>query len=191
MNEETWKSLKGVVENGDNYEVSSLGKVRNVKYGWMLKQTKDKDGYLRVQLNFNGKGKTFVVRRLVAFAFLDKQENKNQVNHIDGIKTNNKVDNLEWVTNKENHLHARAIGLVDLEKVKENAREVGKKYGAENGKKSSSKPVAQYDLDGNLIAVYKSQVDAAKKTGLHHSTISIQCIKQTNSKSNFYFRFAN
>ena len=73
----------------------------NVGRGWM-----NKCGYLSVMLTINGKQKRVGVHRLVAQAFIPNPDNKPQVNHIDGNKHNNKVDNLEWVTREENMQHA-------------------------------------------------------------------------------------
>ena len=95
------------------YSVSSDGVVythsrRKVKPG-PLRQGTTKRGYKLVNLLKNGKSTSFYVHRLVAKHFLDTPE-KEQVNHKDCDKTNNKVDNLEWATNEENRLHALANG---------------------------------------------------------------------------------
>lgn len=73
----------------------------------VLKACKDGGGYLRVNLL----GKTHKVHRLVAQAFIPNPENKSTVNHINGIKTDNRVDNLEWATRSENTRHAFDNGL--------------------------------------------------------------------------------
>lgn len=70
-------------------------------------------GYLKVNLHKNNKYKTKKIHRLVGEAFIDNPENKPCINHKNGIKTDNDVDNLEWVTYKENDLHARKIGLIN------------------------------------------------------------------------------
>ncbi|AYP68230.1 HNH endonuclease [Bacillus phage vB_BcoS-136] len=117
---EIWKPLKSLVENGDYYEVSNLGKVRSIdkidssgkrKLGKVLKIKVHKNGYCEVVLKLNGRQKTYKVHRLVALAFIQNPENKLQVNHLDGNKENNNIDNLEWSTNGENQLHSRDIGL--------------------------------------------------------------------------------
>jgi predicted XRE-type DNA-binding protein len=109
---EIWKFLKGIVENGDNYEVSNLGKVRNINTSKVLKDRMNPKGYLNVVLYLDGKTKHHSVHRLVALAFLPNPLNKSQVNHIKGReKTNNKVDNLEWCSNQENQRHAFDNGL--------------------------------------------------------------------------------
>jgi|SRR5690606_9800838 len=107
---EIWKSLNGVVENGDNYEVSNFGEIRNLK-GKIIKPEILKKGYLRVGLCLNSKNKKYLVHRLVALAFIPNPESKPEVNHKDGNKQNCKVNNLEWSTSKENINHARENGL--------------------------------------------------------------------------------
>lgn len=104
---EIWKTI---IEY-PNYEVSSEGRIRNTKTGRVLKFGKTKTGYLQVVLYKDRKAKYFKVHRLVASIFIPNPENKPQVNHINGIKTDNRVENLEWSTNSENQKHAYRTGL--------------------------------------------------------------------------------
>ena len=97
---EEWK----LVKDYDNYEVSTLGNLRNSKTGRVLKQM-CKGGYLFAGLSKNSNGKTTSVHRLVALAFIDNPENKPQVNHKDKNRSNNNVSNLEWSTASENNIH--------------------------------------------------------------------------------------
>lgn len=118
-----WKLIPGY---DGRYSVSSDGQImshaRNtvMRNRWgaevirprketILALTKDKYGYLRVKLAKNGKIKLCQVHRLVAEAFIANEMNKPQVNHINGIKTDNNVNNLEWVTNSENQQHSRRV----------------------------------------------------------------------------------
>lgn len=99
---EVWKA---VVDSNGKYEVSSLGQVRNTKTGRILHQFVGKDGYYRTQLG-GTIGKSVTVHRLVCKAFVPKINGKDFVNHKDGNKQNNRVDNLEWCTRSENMYHA-------------------------------------------------------------------------------------
>lgn len=94
-----WKLIEGF---DGIYSVSNYGEVRNNKTGKLMKLRKNEKGYLRTNLTKNGNQKSVRVHRLVAQAFIPNPENKPQVNHIDFDKENNCVNNLEWVTNKEN-----------------------------------------------------------------------------------------
>ena len=120
---EKWKDVK---EYEGFYEVSNLGRIRRkdgkVKSGIknndlrfikgkMLKQHLKRNGYLTVDLSKQNKVKTISVHRIVATAFLEPIEGKDQVNHINGNKTDNRIENLEWVTSSENRIHAFKTGL--------------------------------------------------------------------------------
>lgn len=99
------------IEDYPNYEVSNLGNVRNIKFDRVRKPMIDKDGYLCVVLSKDGKHKYQFIHRLVATAFISNPKNKRTVNHINGIKTDNRVENLEWATDGENQKHAYKTGL--------------------------------------------------------------------------------
>ena len=86
------------------------GEVRS-RFGRVVKQQMGGVGYFRVELWRDGVGKKYLVHRLLAAAFIPNPENKPQVNHIDGVKANNALSNLEWVTQSENQLHAYRAGL--------------------------------------------------------------------------------
>lgn len=118
---EIWKDIK---DYEGAYQVSNFGRVKsldravNSRYGGkrkvegvLLKFIPDKDNYSKVNLKKNQKGKRYFVHRLVAAAFIDNKENKPQVNHINGLKKDNNIKNLEWVTLSENRRHAYDTGL--------------------------------------------------------------------------------
>ena len=95
--EEIWKNI------GKNYQVSNLGNIRKLK---QMKQNIDKSGYLSLRLNIGEGEKAYKVHRLVASMFIKGDFDSNEVNHKDGNKQNNNANNLEWVTSRDNIIHA-------------------------------------------------------------------------------------
>lgn len=104
---EVWRPLVGAE---GNYEVSSTGKVRN-QHGKLLKPQLDDRGYERLRLSVANTKFSVRVHVAVAKAFIPNPDAKPQVNHKNGVKTDNTVKNLEWMTNEENSKHARETGL--------------------------------------------------------------------------------
>lgn len=105
--EEIWKDIEGYE---GLYQISNLGRIWTTKYKRFKNPTKCK-GYLQIGLSKNKKRKMYKVHRLVAIAFVSNPNNKPYINHIDGNKSNNRADNLEWVTQSENVSHAYKTGL--------------------------------------------------------------------------------
>lgn len=103
---EIWKDIEGY--NG-KYQVSSCGRIRNIKE--IMSLTANRGGYLKLKLYDKGKIKYESVHRLVAKMFIPNPYNLPQVNHIDGNKKNNNIDNLEWIDMKGNNIHAIKTGL--------------------------------------------------------------------------------
>lgn len=103
-----WKNL--VEEHFESYQISNTGLIRNSK-GKIMKTNYEKHGYERLTLNCKGHSKTFKIHQLVANAFLEKPDWAEVVNHKDGNKKNNNLDNLEWTTYSENNSHAIQHGL--------------------------------------------------------------------------------
>lgn len=103
MPKERWKTIEG----HPNYEVSSLGKVRNIRTGKLLTPYDDGKGYYRVSMD----GKCLRLHILVAVAFIPNAENKTTVNHIRGNKMDNRASQLEWATPSEQLTHAWQTGL--------------------------------------------------------------------------------
>ncbi|UGO48010.1 HNH endonuclease [Bacillus phage vB_BanS_MrDarsey] len=154
-----WKDLKGYE---GLYQVSDTGELRSLdrrelctrkdgqqffrsRKGKTLVLSKDDDGYLVTSISKDGNPKGIKIHRLVAEAFIPNPENKEQVNHIDGNKENNHVDNLEWSTNHENITHAvetklrndkgvnnnnAKLSLEDVKYIKENYQPRHKEFGA-------------------------------------------------------------
>lgn len=150
---EIWKDIAGFE---GRYQVSNKGNVKSLHYRGhdvesVMKLSEHHTGYLIVQLG-KKPAKVCLVHQLVAKAFIPLAEGKNFVNHIDGNKHNNCVSNLEWVTTQENITHAIKTGL-------RNPHNTPKKYGKYN---QCSKPVLQYDLNGNFIKKWDCQSDVAR-----------------------------
>lgn len=143
-----------------NYYIDTKGTVINKK-NHIIKPFTNNRGYLLVRLWNNNKSVSKLVHRLVAETFIPKIEGKCEVNHIDGDKTNNNVNNLEWCTRQENNLHAKLLGA--------------KQYSSDfRGIK-----IAQYDLDNTLIKVYPSLREAGKAVNGNHGNIKKACEKNT------------
>jgi hypothetical protein len=108
---EIWKDIEGYE---GYYQVSNFGRVKSLNVFGKEKHRKlqtDKNGYLVIGLRKLGKEKNCKVHRLVALTFIPNSNNKKTINHIDGVKTNNQVSNLEWATYSENMTHAFITGL--------------------------------------------------------------------------------
>ena len=155
------------IEGFENYEVSNLGKVRNIKSGIMLKPWFTKDGYLRHCLYKHNKRKNLLLHRIIATAFIDNPEKKPQVNHIDENKLNNDLSNLEWCTERENAIHGTRIKRI-AEKL--------------------SQKVIQLDLNDNILNVFKSMRQAERETGVLVGNISSCCNGKTKSAGGYKWR---
>jgi len=114
---EQWKAI---AECNGEYYISDHGRIKSFKYGKerILKQAIQSTGYLAVAICYPvGKKKSQTIHKLVALAFIQNLNNKLEVNHKDGNKTNNHVDNLEWLTHQENMQHARSSGLCENNRI--------------------------------------------------------------------------
>jgi len=146
IEDEIWKEINIKNEDTTGYFISSLGRFKNKK-GVIMKDYKPHhSGYIYLRVNI----KKYALHRLVALVFIENPENKPYVNHIDGNKINNKLENLEWVTCSENNLHAHKTGLT----------------------KGHKRKIIQYDLEMNKIQNFNTIKEASEKVN-----ISLSCIK--------------
>ena len=136
-----------------------------------LKPVLDTTGYYIVTLvnKTTRKRRNYAIHRLLAEAFIPNPLNKPMVNHIDGDKANNNLENLEWVTAKENSDHAIKLGLTTFGKVE--------------------KPIVQLSLDGEVINSFKSARDAYKVTGVRFQNISKVLRGHRNTAGGFQWKY--
>ena len=164
MNEvETFVKINGF----EKYEVSNLGKVRNIKNGRILKPKLHRDGYLTYGLYENNKQKNLLLHRIIATAFIDNPEGKPCVNHIDENKLNNDLSNLEWCSVRENNMHGT--------RTKRAAEKLSQK-------------VIQLDLNDNVLNEFKSMKQAERETGTSVGNISSCCDGERKSAGGYKWR---
>lgn len=162
----------GKIDGFEKYRVSEFGEVFNVKTGRKMKQQVNKSGYLTVSLCENKKKHTYLVHRLVAFAFLENPMGYTEVNHRDENKTNNKVENLEWCTHGYNsHYGDNAPSKQMTAKIMQKAHE------------STCRSVIQYAANGLKIAEFKSVAEAARSTGVGLHNIHKCCSGKARNKT--------
>jgi hypothetical protein len=147
--QEIWLPVEGYE---GYYEVSNLGRIKNIKSDKekILKPSIDTGGYAYNPLRKDNKFKNFSIHRLVATAFLKKENYQCQVNHINGIKIDNRVENLEWVSAIENYCHRSLL------------KKYSSKYTGVSYKKSSKKWVSQICINKKVfyLGVFNTEEEA-------------------------------
>ncbi|GAB4165880.1 MAG: hypothetical protein Tsb0033_27770 [Winogradskyella sp.] len=158
------------------YQINRLGKLRSVdryvkgRNGKRLIKGKEKNafkttnGYMHTTLYKNNKGKKHSIHRLLAVHFIPNPDSKPCVNHINGIKHDNRLENLEWVTISENHRHALELGLI-----------------------TQAKPVYQCDENWNIINAFPSAGNAMSETGINN--IDLVLINKQKTAGGYYWKY--
>lgn len=143
------------IVNFEDYEITKCGRIRKKSNLREFIFTYDKDGYMKTALRKDGKRSYFRVHRLVALNFIDNPDNLPLVNHKNGIKDDNRLDNLEWSTHKDNVVH----GFEVLGRVGNN--------GGMNKKVAKVNPKS-----GEILEVYNSMSEASKANGFKGVSIN-------------------
>jgi hypothetical protein len=163
IEKEIWKEIPFEIIGKYNYGVSNFGRFKNNKND-IITNHKSSSGYKRLSIN----KKTYLLHRLVALTFLENPENKEFVNHKDGNKLNNLLENLEWATCLENNMHK-----------------------IDNGLSNCTKKVIQYDTNMNKLNEYNSTVDCSKAVNISKYIIRKKCREKNKStKCGYIFRYA-
>ena len=165
--EEIWKDKK---DYEGLYQVSNCGRVKSIKFGKEIIMKQHIRGrYYYVGLSKNGIVKKYSVHRLVAEAFIDNPDNLPQVNHKDENKLNNVVTNLEWCDAKYNTNYGTARQRMT---------------------EKQSKPVLQYDLEGNFIKEWKSTMECGRN-GFNQSSVAACCRGKRKTAKGFIWEYKN
>ena len=200
-NTEIWKDIEGY----EGYQVSNLGRVRSLDRidsnnhplnGVILKPYISNSGYLLVGLYKQQKRDRKLLHRLVAEAFIPNPENKPEIDHINTIKTDNTVflnedgsinyekTNLRWTTRKEN-----INNPITKTKMRINARKPSKgKYGKKHHR---SKPIIQYDKEGNFIKEWECANDVERVLGISNKHIGSVCLGKRKSCGGYIWKYKN
>ena len=174
--QEIWKDIVGY----ENYQISNLGNVKSLNYSRtgkekILRPGLSSDGYYHVFLCKNGEMRDFNVHRLVALSFIPNPDNKECVDHINGIRNDNRVENLRWCTNKEN----QNFPLAKKNKSKSQIN---------NPKKS--KAILQIDkVTGEVINEFPSAMEACRQLGIDQGSISHCCNGKYKTSGNYIWRY--
>ena len=185
---ENWKDIRNFE---GLYQVSSLGRYKSCdryvihKNKWggtnevfypgkIMKWSLNNKGYCIAHLSKNNKKTTMLLHRLVAEAFVPNPDNLPEVNHEDENKLNNCASNLQWCTRKYNNNYG---------KLNKEGRRISRKH--------IMKKVVQYDLDGNIIAIYEGLRIAKEITGINNVTIARCCEGQQKTSGGYIWKYYN
>lgn len=193
---EIWKDIK---HYEGLYQISNYGNVKSIKRkvknknGFrivkekLLKPILNNKGYYVYGLRKNGKLKMLLLHRLIGEHFLNNKNNYPCINHKDGNKLNNSIDNLEWCTYEHNIKEAFKLGLNTYTYKKNFKHNYWKgKYGKYH---NCSKVVLQYDLKNNYLKEWESITKASKETKINYYSISNNCRGKQKKAGNYIWKF--
>lgn len=172
-NNEIWKDIKGYE---GRYQVSNRGNVKSLNYNHTgkIKNLKFRkpntyNQYMTIELCKNNKKEVFFIHRLVAEAFIPNPRKMPVVNHIDGNKTNNKSDNLEWCSYSSNVRHAYDTRLI----------------------KQKNRAVNQYSLDGKYIKSWNGVREVQRNLGYSSGALCDCCKGRQKTAYGYVWKYAN
>lgn len=168
-----WKDIK---DYENLYLINNVGEIKSSITNKILKQYTPKNKYSLVSLYKNKEKTVFRVHRLMAENFIPNPYNLPQVNHINGIKTDNRVENLEWCTQEYNLRHARDSGL--------NKFIVNSKLGGEASKLKLQKGVVGV-VDGEDVFKFNSAHDVERELKIHQSSVWQCCVGKRKSAGKY------
>lgn len=170
MNKEVW------IDINDNYKVSNLGNIKSVRRNKILKPGLRKDGYLVVNISGYKHKRNWKIHQLVAMHFINNKNEYKSINHINGIKTDNRAENLEWCSQSHNLKHAFKTGLrcpvVNIE-----------------GKNGFAKKVI--DIKTGIIYDSITQVIRLKIANYRYSALKAMLNGQNKNKTNLSYYYGN
>lgn len=170
-----------VTKDGNVYSLYEFGTNHISQTPRKMNPIKLKSGYLQVQLYKDGKQIHKSVHRLIAEAFIPNPENKPLVNHKNGVKNDNRVENLEWATDSENKKHAYRILKVNH----------SKSWLGKLGKENPKSKLIQQIKDGVIVAEFYGMHEAERQTGIQFKNISAVCRGKREVAGGYQWRYKN